>query len=529
MPAIMRIDQAGLPAGTPGRARIDGLLTGALVTLTSIGGGSTHRFELLAVPPGAEASVATLTQINPTTWEFTPTVDAWGSYRIRLIVDEGLGTESVQVRILAMLSPAAGILFPAWNETADPAGSLVNAGAQVLGRSENNAPDDFGIFPAGNPAGWWLALYSIANAIENAGSSLQDAYDNGQAIDVSGDGPVQLSRSAGEGALVTLAADGDHIAELWPDGIRGRTPGGPSSGGDLLILGGGGNSEGLGGDVTIDAGEDGGVGPGRIYIGTANATQIDSGGVNNEPTWTHRGDLIVTGNVQVTGRVQSDALLWEWNQTDVSQFGASIPFVGGNPGTITPSVVARGSGSQIPNPLLRFTLAGPATGPVVLPIANLSLPRRFAIEYTMRTTIGISLRDFGFVVYGNAGFQYGFALMSDLSATNRRFYRIEAGTWATAVSVTALTQGAQQKRRMEVTASFDPSNPGAGGPGEWRVYEERKQAAFACAVNDSPTNAMGFGNWTGQGPCDQIGIAFANAAAAEVINIEDFRIVALDR
>ena len=40
MPAQILIDQAGLPAGTPGESRSDGLSTGAQVTLTSNARGS---------------------------------------------------------------------------------------------------------------------------------------------------------------------------------------------------------------------------------------------------------------------------------------------------------------------------------------------------------------------------------------------------------------------------------------------------------------------------------------------------------
>lgn len=167
MSANMLIDQAGLPPGTPGQARTDGLLTGALVTLTSVSGGLTCRFQLLWVPPGDVTAVGSLTQTGPTTWTFSPTPGVWGSYRIELIVDEGLPTEERQVRIFGVRSPVAGLLVPAANERADAGASLINAGAAVIARSEQNEP--FGPFITGSAWGWWRALSELATAVEAGG------------------------------------------------------------------------------------------------------------------------------------------------------------------------------------------------------------------------------------------------------------------------------------------------------------------------------------------------------------------------
>lgn len=165
MPASMRIDQAGLPVGTPGIARTDGLDTGALVTLTSVGGGTTHTFHLLWVPPEDTTAVGSLMQTGPTVWTFSPTALVWGSYRIELVVDEGLSTESRQVRIFGIRLPTSGQLVPAANEAADPAATLLNAGSETIGRSENNEP--FTPFVAGSSWGWWRALRDLYTYVES--------------------------------------------------------------------------------------------------------------------------------------------------------------------------------------------------------------------------------------------------------------------------------------------------------------------------------------------------------------------------
>lgn len=151
----MQIDQAGLPAGTPGRARTDGLDTGALLTFTSLGAGTTHEFRLLWVPPEDLTALATLMQTGPTTWTSSPQAGTWGTYRIELIVDKGLPTEDRQIRIFGVRTPD-GILIPAANESADPSATLENNTPAVIARSENNEP--FGPFVTGSAWGWWAAL-----------------------------------------------------------------------------------------------------------------------------------------------------------------------------------------------------------------------------------------------------------------------------------------------------------------------------------------------------------------------------------
>jgi|GEM_PF-2331904 len=165
MPASMRIDQAGLPVGTPGQARTDGLDTGALVTLTSVGGGTTHRFRLLWVPPEDTTAVSTLTQTGPATWTFSPTPGARGTYRIELVVDEGTPSESRQRRIFGIRLPLSGLLVPAANEGADARATLLNAGPATIDRSENNEP--FGPFASGSSWGWWKSWRDLYLYVES--------------------------------------------------------------------------------------------------------------------------------------------------------------------------------------------------------------------------------------------------------------------------------------------------------------------------------------------------------------------------
>ena len=164
MSASMLIDQAGLPPGVAGQARTDGLLTGALVTLTSVAGGVTSRFRLLWVPPADTTAVPTLAEFSPGVWTFTPLAGAWGSYRIELIVDEGLPTEQRQIRIFGIRSPNAGLLVPAANERADANASLANMGPAVIAKSEDNEP--VSPFITGNPFGWSRPLQELYEYVE---------------------------------------------------------------------------------------------------------------------------------------------------------------------------------------------------------------------------------------------------------------------------------------------------------------------------------------------------------------------------
>ncbi len=193
MPALMKIDQAGLSAGVAGKARTDGLATGALVTLTNTGTGST-RFQLLWVPPGDTTAVSSLapTAPNSKVWTFTPTVNKPGTYRIELIQNEGLTSEVRERRVLRVRTPNRNLTIPALNELGDPAASLVNAGSGPIDAAEDNSND----YPTASLNGiryaaWWRTLHELVSALDGlalgsnsianqsavAGSSVSDALN----------------------------------------------------------------------------------------------------------------------------------------------------------------------------------------------------------------------------------------------------------------------------------------------------------------------------------------------------------------
>jgi hypothetical protein len=177
MPAILKLDQVGLPAGTPGEARNDGLLTGAEITATSTGAGSSHSLEILWVPDGDTNTAASFAHPTGTTWTWTPTPGCPGTYLLRLTVDG-----DVQERTFRMLTPRLGLAVPALNELADPTGSLVNNGAAVLAASQDNAPETSvppgaalqtapasagKPFSGGNYGGWYRLLRNQALRTED--------------------------------------------------------------------------------------------------------------------------------------------------------------------------------------------------------------------------------------------------------------------------------------------------------------------------------------------------------------------------
>lgn len=170
MPAVIRIDQAGLPAGVAGQSRSDGLDTGALVTLTSTGGGSTHTFSLLWVPDADATAVSSLAPTGtPSIWTFTPDTSVYGTYRIELIVDEGLPTEDRSIRLFSIRTTTKSLRIPALNERADPRATLDLDGVEQIEASEDNEPEPGGPFASGNYGGWHRSLRELYEAVEAGG------------------------------------------------------------------------------------------------------------------------------------------------------------------------------------------------------------------------------------------------------------------------------------------------------------------------------------------------------------------------
>lgn len=167
MAAIIKIDQVGLPAGVAGKSRSDGLLTGALVTVTATGGGAVETLVLRWIPDGDDNAVPSFLNPAPGIWTFAPTPGAPGTFELELDSDGDISIRTFRIRTANL-----GIMLPGLNETGDPAGSLQNKGAAVVDASMDNE-DELSIppalsalaptaipapFAAGNYAAWYRIL-----------------------------------------------------------------------------------------------------------------------------------------------------------------------------------------------------------------------------------------------------------------------------------------------------------------------------------------------------------------------------------
>lgn len=190
MPASMTIDQAGLSAGAPGKAREDGLDDGSLVTLTSNDHVSTFQFSLLWVGQHPTPDVDSESTLDHPAGQdhatFQPTAGVYGSWRIRLVTDEGTPFEDEQIRIFAIKESPSAIRIPAANERSDPEATLLNNGASIVAASEFNAGDGVTDSPqeADTFVSYWKAIADLIYAHNNAapgGSGQNNAfvYDSG--------------------------------------------------------------------------------------------------------------------------------------------------------------------------------------------------------------------------------------------------------------------------------------------------------------------------------------------------------------
>lgn len=169
MSATITIDQVGLPAGVPDRSRTDGLATGAVVTLTNTGTGSTTRFQILWTPPGDTTAVMSLGPTGPNTWTFVPTASQYGSYSVECIEDEGLPTENRSTRKIVVRTPNLGLVIPALNERASFTASLVNKGPRQVAASLDNSTDYPSPLDVLDYAGWWRAYHELFMAVDSGG------------------------------------------------------------------------------------------------------------------------------------------------------------------------------------------------------------------------------------------------------------------------------------------------------------------------------------------------------------------------
>jgi len=116
MSAIFTIDQPGLPAGQPDRARQDIIPGGPPVQFAAVFPPPTHstyKWEFLTQPVGVSLTFSDPTIHNPTV-NFGLN---YGGYLVRLTVDEGLATEDVSVRYVGLKWPVSSLAVPALTET----------------------------------------------------------------------------------------------------------------------------------------------------------------------------------------------------------------------------------------------------------------------------------------------------------------------------------------------------------------------------------------------------------------------------
>jgi hypothetical protein len=161
MASQLQIDQAGLDPGTPGVSRTDGLATGALVTLTNTGSGTTTLFRLLWTPPGDDTAIPSLAVTgDPKVWTFSPRAKRYGTYLVELLVD-GLSRER---RTLVVRTPG-GLVIPALNERGNRDATLDDEGDDAV--VDNNAVDSPDPNLAALPfAAWWRAMHSLTMAVD---------------------------------------------------------------------------------------------------------------------------------------------------------------------------------------------------------------------------------------------------------------------------------------------------------------------------------------------------------------------------
>jgi hypothetical protein len=159
----IKIDQAGLPPGTPGRSRTDGLDTGALVTLENVDPQGITTFRLLWGPPDDINVAPSLAPVSADVWTFSPSAACYGTYIIELLED-GLPVER---RIFGIRTPSKRLLIPAFNEQASKLASWLNDGPDQVALSQNNATD-YGVdaLDALAYAGWWRSQHELYLAVE---------------------------------------------------------------------------------------------------------------------------------------------------------------------------------------------------------------------------------------------------------------------------------------------------------------------------------------------------------------------------
>lgn len=228
MAASIIFDQVGLPAGTGG-ARTDGLDTGAKVTVRNASG-KPCVVQLLWVPPEDTNAVASLTQTAGDTWTFDPLALCRGSYRVRLIEDYGLSTQTTTEKIFGIRLPGTGVLIPALNEGGDRSVSLASTPDQVnaaIAITDNDEP-----IAGLRWLGWWRAIRDLMLAFEAVVSG--SAYLTMASLRL--DAPVNNKRVVSLSYSTPL----DQGGGSWL-GVTGAAPGTYTHNGGTVVVPSGGN------------------------------------------------------------------------------------------------------------------------------------------------------------------------------------------------------------------------------------------------------------------------------------------------
>lgn len=159
MTASIRFDQVGISAGVDGKSRSDGLSTGALVTVTNVGGGAC-TCEFLWKP--LEDTTATLIQVSPTQWQFTPEVAAYGDYIIRLTET---ATDTVDDKAFGIRLPNSGLLPLGLNargsNTVHLNSSVPEKALAALTSTHNETVSGY------DWLGWWPFITELYTYVEN--------------------------------------------------------------------------------------------------------------------------------------------------------------------------------------------------------------------------------------------------------------------------------------------------------------------------------------------------------------------------
>jgi hypothetical protein len=264
------------------------------------------------------------------------------------------------------------------------------------------------------------------------------------------------------------------------------------------------------------------VGAGIVAVGAASSDGVSATAARVDHVHAHGtqagGSLhadatrSVAGFMPAADVVRLDAtqrrLLWRWNGTDVTQFGAQVNY-GTITGTVVPTVVASAWGTN----LLRITvtsLDSTNAEMAVIPVTGLSLPRRYGvrIRYSAQSFSGGGggqARGYGWIGgYDSGGSGYGAAILCFDTSANRRVNQLLAGV----VSQSSLAAGPTTAAGHETEDDFTLSSlTPTGTPGYNLRHVGRPAASSVVSAVNQNSPAL-TGTWTGR-TLTGFGLAFS--------------------